>query len=121
MKFNLNNEISAVVAQLMGSECDPVDVLRSFAAKVKADASSPVTRIEVLHTCSECGDDEVVCFRCKASEVLGDQLTLALPLLVPKMAELARQWAKERRARKRAADPGPRPGPRGASPGRQTF
>jgi len=127
---SLDQQIKDTLARLKCPGTDGEAVLREFAVR----AGVTVDRVEeiVKHTCSSCGEESVLCFRCKAQETLGEQATMALPLLLPKIALMVKQWAGEalaaRAARKReeafqaqaarqhhSASPGPPPA------GRQVF
>ena len=84
---------------------DTDEVLTDFAAAVGG--------------CMNCGANDH-CFKCKLTEVAGERVVLALPFLIPKVVEMAKEWHAERvkRAETQAkAKPGPRPGPRSRGPG----
>jgi len=127
---SLDQQIKDTLARLKCPGTDGEAVLREFANK--AGVGVTVEREVEKHTCSSCGEESVLCFRCKAQETLGEQATMALPLLLPKIALMVKQWAGEalaaRAARKReeafqaqaarqhhSASPGPPPA------GRQVF
>lgn len=134
--MNLEKEIELVVAELSGGK-DPATVLRSFAEKAKG----PTERIVQVHSCVECGEEDALCFQCKAREVVGDQVTMAAPMVLPKLVAMVKGWAGEAFAKRAAAaqqaqqqaqarsqascdrnqgwHAGARPGP--APQGRQTF
>ena len=100
--MSLDEEIAAAAARLKCPGTDVESVLRTFASK-----AGVTERVVEKHTCSSCGEEDVLCFRCKAQATLGEQATMALPILLPKLAAMAKQWASEAlaaRAAKRAAE-----------------
>lgn len=123
--MSLDDKIDAAVAKLMAGS-DPVEVLRGFAEEV--GEGQTVERIVEQNTCSDCGEEEVLCFGCKVREVVGDQAAMALPLMLPKLMEMAKATladvVKERRrksvAKRRAAAQGKTEWPND-EPGPQRF
>lgn len=100
--MSLDRQIEHAVAKLLGGE-DPEEVLRAFAGEVQ---STPVVETEEVHSCSSCGEEEVLCFSCKVRDTVGEQAMMALPMVLPKIMEMAKQAlteaAQARRQRKAA-------------------
>jgi len=96
--LDLDKEIDAVLGKLMSGSGDPKEVLRGFVRKVRGSGS--VTRKEKVHECPECGEPDAPCFRCKATEVLGEKALEAAPMVGMHLAGYAQQWWKERQEKK---------------------
>ncbi len=79
---DLHEAIERAKGGLLAGE-DPDEVLTNFAAAVNG--------------CGSCGSDNL-CFKCKLTEVLGERVTLAMPLLLPKLAGMVKEWYAERQA-----------------------
>lgn len=96
---------------------DPEEAIDAALAQLQNTRLSLADRREVLvrlvkkgHTCSKCGEEDVLCFRCKAADVVGEKAMLAAPLILPQLGQAVKQWAVEafeRRQKKRQSGPGP--------------
>lgn len=129
MSDPLEEQIQEAIDQLAKARSSDAkaDVLRAFAGKL-------TVRVEEVKACSSCGEPGAPCFRCKAQEVLGEQASMALPFVLPKLAVAVKDWAQDAWARRqaaraqeqRAAATAGAPGPRAAAPpppppGKQSF
>ena len=103
----LAEAIERAKAGLMGGG-DPDVVLTEFAAEVAGQGG-----------CSGCGARDL-CFRCKVTDVLGEKATMSLPLLIPKVAVMIKEWHAERVQRKTAEKQKGRVAP-SFRPGREPF
>lgn len=84
---------------------DPDVVLTEFAVEVGG--------------CATCHEDSL-CFKCKFTEVFGERVTFAMPILIPKLTEMVKEWYRDRVARKAAEAQAEKQ--RGKfSPGREPF
>jgi hypothetical protein len=99
--MDLNQEIDAVVARLSAGE-DPRGILTEFARAVRGAGNVTIERD--VFRCVSCKTVDILCFRCKAVSLVGEQGVLAAPLLLAKIGPMISQWAAERKQRKLAEE-----------------
>jgi hypothetical protein len=84
--MDLSHEIERTIAKL-NAGADPGTVLEAFALKVQSDGTQ-----REIKACAGCGEEGVLCVRCKAKDVLGEQAVSMAPMALFKF----QQWLASR-------------------------